>query len=220
MKLRIQDLSYSYPGAKQAALVVDRLEVESGTSVFLRGPSGSGKSTLLNLIAGVLNVEKNKIFFDDKDWSLPSATARDHFRADKMGIIFQQFNLIPFLSPLENVVLPSLFHKRSDAESRAKELFDHLKLSDKILSRPVNQLSVGQQQRVAMVRALLFKPSLVLADEPTSSLDTDLRDAFIELLLKECSSLGSSLLFVSHDPTLEKHFDRSFALKSQMESEL
>jgi putative ABC transport system ATP-binding protein len=147
---------------------------------------------------------------------------RDRFRADHIGVIFQMFNLIPYLSLAENVMLPCRFskQKRKKATERsgspdqeAIRLLSALNLADhQLIRRPVTNLSVGQQQRVAAARALIGAPDIVIADEPTSSLDAGHREAFIKLLFKECHQAGNTLVFVSHDASLSHFFDRSFSL--------
>ena len=185
----------------QPVLDIPELTIDRGERLFVRGPSGSGKTTLLGLL---------------------EQAQRDQFRAQHIGFIFQMFNLIPYLTVIENVTLPLGFAperlqkiqaKGSTAEQEALRLLAHLGLSDPhLLQRKVTGLSIGQQQRVAAARALIGGPELIIADEPTSALDTDTREAFIELLFAECKAANSTLIFVSHDPHLEHLFDRSFAL--------
>jgi putative ABC transport system ATP-binding protein len=224
MLFEIKKLHFSYPGQRDCALELDSFSLKEGERVFVRGRSGTGKSTLLNLLSGVLVAPLGTLFYKGGDFSLMSATQRDSIRALEMGVIFQQFNLLPFLTASENVRLPFVFVKKQALDQevieRSEELFDHLKLSKKLLDRPVRELSVGQQQRVAVVRALIHKPQLILADEPTSSLDTETRDDFIELLLKESQSIGAAVLFVSHDPLLEKHFEKTLTLATLQERAL
>jgi len=148
-----------------------------------------------------------------------SGAQRDHFRADHVGFIFQMFNLIPYLSVLENVALPCGFSKRrasrtnGNVRREAMRLLEHLDLAGpELLERPVTELSVGQQQRVAAARALIGAPELVIADEPTSSLDADRRAAFLELLFRECAREDATLIFVSHDAGLAQRFDRTIEL--------
>lgn len=186
---------------------------------MLRGPSGSGKSTLLSAIAGVIDVPKSSVLVAGTDVGGLSGSDRDRFRVDHLGIIFQVFNLLPWLSAIDNVLLPCRFSARrlenvaGDPKKTATRLLGELGLTDpKTLNGPASALSIGQQQRVAAARALIGSPEVVLADEPTSALDEEAKDAFVELLLKECNESGSSLLFVSHDRTLEKHFDRTVEL--------
>ncbi len=218
MLFEIKKLKFKYPSQDSFALELDSFSVSQGERVFVRGRSGSGKSTLLNLLAGVLNAPLGSIFYKGVDFNTYSPNQRDQLRAQEMGVVFQQFNLLPFLTAEENVLLPFVFAKSKfdlgQVKTRAQDLFEHLKLSNSLLKKPVNELSVGQQQRVAVVRALIHKPQLILADEPTSSLDTETRDDFIQLLLKESQAIGASVLFVSHDPTLEKHFEKTLHLNS------
>ncbi|WP_229721825.1 ABC transporter ATP-binding protein [Marinobacterium nitratireducens] len=203
-------------------LNIASLRVETGESLFLRGPSGSGKSTLLSLIGAVVTPDGGRIRVLGQELGSLAGAARDRFRADHLGVIFQLFNLLPYLSVLENVVLPCHFSGRrrrrtientGSPETEGRRLLEHLGLGDPlILSRPVSELSVGQQQRVAAARALIGAPEILIADEPTSALDTDARDAFIALLCAEAARVGSSLLFVSHDAALARDFDRQLDL--------
>lgn len=186
--------------------------------MFLAGPSGSGKSTLLALIAGIHRTTEGQIAVLGADLTSLSSSARDRLRADQLGVIFQMFNLLPYLSVLENVTLPCRFSAARRARAiaatgsvaaEARRLLAHLGMDEPGLAgRPAAELSVGQQQRVAAARALIGGPDLIIADEPTSALDTDRRLDFIDLLCRECASLGAALLFVSHDRTLAGHFDR------------
>ena len=202
-------------------LAIDRFELAQKERLFLRGPSGSGKSTLLGLIAGVLESSQGEIRVMDQDIGQMSGSGRDQVRADHLGVIFQMFNLVPYLSVVQNVILPCRFSKRrlqkvqenGGAETEAKRLLERLGLDDEALqARNVTELSVGQQQRVAAARALIGGPSLVIADEPTSALDSDARDRFIELLSEEANQTGAALLFVSHDSSLAPLFDRAVDL--------
>jgi len=196
-------------------LDVPSFRVGQGERLFLRGASGSGKSTLLSLITGVLQPQDGTIrLFGEDVTRLPTA-ARDRLRADRIGVIFQMFNLLPFLSLTGNVMLAGQFSARrrkqaeGGAEAEARRLLERLGLAGDMLKRPVRDLSVGQQQRVAVARALFGSPDLVIADEPTSALDTLARDRFISLLVDETTRTGATLIFVSHDPGLAGHFDRA-----------
>ncbi len=203
-------------------LDIPHLSISQGEKVFIRGPSGSGKTTLLGLLGGVITPERGEIRVLDERLDSLSPARRDHFRAEHIGFIFQMFNLIPYLSVIENVTLPLGFarqrqsnvqHSGLSNEQEAIRLLQHLELADsQLLQRPVIELSIGQQQRVAAARALIGQPGLVIADEPTSALDTDTRKAFIKLLFAECEAAGNTLVFVSHDPYLEKLFDRTLEL--------
>jgi putative ABC transport system ATP-binding protein len=212
--LRLEGVRFGYT-PDQTLIDIDRLEIARGESVFLRGASGTGKSTLLGLIGGILVPRDGTIALCGEDLTTLSAARRDAARVDHLGIIFQQFNLLPYLSVVANAALPCRFSARrrsrldKSPDATARELVLALGLTDTELSRPVSELSVGQQQRVAVARALIGGPDLIIADEPTSALDHDNRDRFIDLLDEQRQRFGSSLLFVSHDATLASHFDRS-----------
>lgn len=218
--VRIADLQFAWPGQK-LLLDIKSFELAAGERLFLRGPSGSGKSTLLGLIAGVLEAEKGKVSVLDQDLVGLAGSHRDRIRADHLGVIFQMFNLVPYLSVAQNVALPCRFSKRrldtaksaGGVEQEVRRLLARLGLDDAdLVARNVTELSVGQQQRVAAARALIGGPALIIADEPTSALDADSRDRFIELLSEEAHSSGAALLFVSHDGGLAPLFDRAVDL--------
>ena len=215
----IEDLRYRWPGAVADCLHIDALSIDAGSTMFLYGPSGCGKSTLLGLLAGVLVPSSGRVSLLGTDWAAMSGARRDAFRADHVGYIFQQFNLLPYLSVLDNVLLPCRFSARraarAGATTRAAEsLLARVGLPRPLWSRPAAMLSVGQQQRVAAARALIGTPELAIADEPTSALDAPLRDGFMDLLLGECRAAGSTLVFVSHDERLASRFDRQLSLAS------
>ena len=221
--VRIEGLRFRWPGGDAPCLDIARFEMQAGERVFLHGPSGSGKSTLLGLLGGVLAPERGSIRLLGEDLTRLRPAARDRFRADHVGIIFQQFNLIPYLSALDNVLLPCRFSARrarlasTSAEScvgEAERLLDHLDLDNALRRRAAVQLSVGQQQRVAAARALIGGPEFVIADEPTSALDAARQAGFLDLLLRECDAAGAALLFVSHDLRLARAFDRTIPLTS------
>lgn len=219
--LRIDGLRFAWPRSPWT-LHVPALGLEAGDRVFLHGPSGTGKSTLLNLIAGTLLPQSGTVRVAGEDVAKRSGPARDRLRADHLGIVFQQFNLLPFLSMVDNVTLPCRFSRRrreralqrfGSLDAAARHYLAALGLGEAAqASRRVIELSVGQQQRVAAARALIGGPSLVLCDEPTSALDTRNRDQFIDLLFAECEAAGTALLFVSHDLGLASRFPRQQAL--------
>ncbi|MDR1545929.1 MAG: ATP-binding cassette domain-containing protein [Deltaproteobacteria bacterium] len=213
----IRRLRFSWPGAR-FGLHVESFEVGPGEKVFLSGPSGCGKSTLLSLLAGVTSPSSGEVVLDGVPLGGLGGPARDRLRGDKIGFIFQQFNLVPYLSVWDNVLLPcrfSPFRRRRAAEAfgserlAAESLLTRLDLAPDLWRRRASKLSTGQQQRAAAARALMGRPPLLLADEPTSALDEDRRLAFLRLLTTECRQAGSSLLFVSHDRRLASEFDRS-----------
>lgn len=207
--VHLHNLRFSYPG-KPHLLDIANWQIAAGEQVFLRGPSGSGKSTLLNLLAGILTPGSGVLEVLGCNLSVLSSRQRDKFRAQHIGVVFQQFNLVPYLSVLDNIRLAAHFAPRpaQSADTRARQLFAALHLDRHLLDQKAHSLSVGQQQRVAIARALINNPQLVIADEPTSALDSDLRDAFMQLLLEMCSNSGCTLLFVSHDAALAPHFAR------------
>lgn len=214
----IANLSFAWPGHPRL-LHIASLKMQAGERLFLQGPSGSGKSTLLGLIAGVLTPTSGQLNILGEDMTALSSAKRDHMRAARLGVIFQIFNLVPYLSVIENITLPLSFSKaRANALTRpaadeARRLLGRLGLEDEsLLRRRVSDLSVGQQQRVAAARALIGSPDLIIADEPTSALDAETRDSFISLLTEEATRTDAALLFVSHDPALAAHFDRALNL--------
>ena len=207
----IDGLEYRWP-AGSFCLKLPSLAVNPENSLFLQGPSGSGKSTLLNLIGGVLTPQSGRIDLLGQPFSALPAAQRDAFRADHIGFIFQQFNLIPYLSVIDNVLLPCRFSARRAAQAgyavvAATMLLDRLDIAPELHTRPAHALSVGQQQRVAAARALIGKPEILIADEPTSALDAPRQAAFVDLLLAEARANRSALIFVSHDLRLATHFD-------------
>ena len=225
LAIAIHDLLFKWPGADAFSLAVPELQIACGEKVFLLGASGSGKSTLLNLIAGVLTPQQGSIRILDTDFSQLSARQKDRFRARHIGLVFQQFNLIPYLDVETNIRLASSFvgspgsvstststsNSKSDANAapqRMRALLEGLQLDPALLKRRADSLSVGQQQRVAIARAMINQPALLIADEPTSALDTDARDSFMQLLLGLQASAGTTIVFVSHDRSLAKGFDR------------
>jgi putative ABC transport system ATP-binding protein len=229
--IAIRDLAFRWRQEAPIALEIDRLEVERGERVFIEGPSGSGKTTLLSLLAGVVTADRGTLNILGQPLGRMGAVQRDHFRADHIGYVFQMFNLIPYLSLVHNVTLPCRFSRRRLAraaervragrrgrpagfvDEEALRLLDHLDMAEPARAgRPVTELSVGQQQRVAAARALIGSPEILIADEPTSALDADRREAFIRLLFKECAESGMTLIFVSHDAALEPLFDRTVRL--------
>ena len=220
--IHLSDLHFRWRRSEPLVIDIERLEVAAGERVFVKGPSGSGKTTLLNLLGGVALPEAGTISVAETELSAIGGAARDRFRADHIGFIFQLFNLVPYLSLIENVVLPCSFSARrqqrslersSDLEAEARRLLVHMELDvDALAKRPVADLSVGQQQRVAVARALIGAPALVIADEPTSALDADTRCAFLDLLFGEIAAVGATLVYVSHDSSIEEAFDRSVCL--------
>ena len=220
--IEIKGLHFAWRRGMDPVLKIERLHVASGERVFIEGPSGSGKSTLLSLVAGVVTPQAGTIRVIGHRLSAMNGAARDRFRADHIGYIYQMFNLIPYLSVVENVTLPCRFSKRrriraadraAGFETEAMRLLGKLGMDgSSVINQPVVELSVGQQQRVAAARALIGNPEIIIADEPTSSLDAHHREAFIKLLFRECDREDTTLVFVSHDTTLAGLFDRTIRL--------
>ena len=221
--IEITDLRFSYAGsAGQPVLLIPNWELKRGQQFFLQGPSGCGKSTLLNLITGVLAPDAGTIRLLGRSLKQMSSRQRDQFRARHIGVVFQQFNLIPYLSILDNIRLAAHFADQHSAEldGRIDALFERLHLPTALLSQRADMLSVGQQQRVAIVRALINEPEILIVDEPTSALDAAASEAFMRLLLKLSRDNDSTLVFVSHDRSLAHYFDGSLCLKSLNRAEV
>lgn len=211
--LNLSGVAYRWPGRLAFSLTVPRLAVSKGESVLLLGESGSGKSTLLSLICGTLLPDRGIVRVAGTDITKVSGGTRDRFRAEQIGVIFQQFNLLPFGSVIDNILLPLRFaperRKRAgNAAAAAQNLCQALGLPSDISRAKASTLSVGQQQRVAVARALIGQPPLIIADEPTSALDANSQAAFLEVLFQQTAADGNSLLMVSHDPRLGDRFDR------------
>jgi putative ABC transport system ATP-binding protein len=216
--VKIENLKFKYSSSSQFILDIPEFSIENGEKIFLYGPSGCGKTTFLEVLAGINTPAEGTVNMGDRCFTKMNSAEKDQFRSDNMGYIFQSFNLIPYLNVQENVTLPLYFSSRkrgivsvSDENKVTLEICKFLGI-DQFLERPVTELSVGQQQRVAAARAIIGQPSLILADEPTSSLDFNHREKFIRLLFELCRQHQTSVLFVSHDRTLEKLFDRSLNL--------
>lgn len=188
--------------------------MREGEAVLLLGESGSGKSTLLSLVCGTILADKGDVTVSDTDLATLSGSKRDRFRAETIGVIFQQFNLLPFGSVLDNILLPLRFAPErrarcADARQQATELCRALGLPEGVETTKAASLSVGQQQRVAVARALIGSPPILIADEPTSSLDETSRANFLDLMFGQIRAQASTLLMVSHDPRLAARFDRT-----------
>jgi putative ABC transport system ATP-binding protein len=221
--VQINRLAFSWT-AQEQVLLIDHFALAAHDRCFLQGPSGCGKSTLLGVIAGVNVPTDGEVCLLGQNLFALSAGQRDAFRADHIGFIFQMFNLLPYLSVEENVLLPCRFSRirqenairqSGSLSQEARRLLADLGLGDrKYLERKVTDLSIGQQQRVAAARALIGGPQLLIADEPTSALDASSREAFIDTLFRECDLMNTALLFVSHDLSLAPLFNRSVELRA------
>ena len=222
MTVEVDRVRFAWKAGERDVLDVARFEVAAGERVFVEGPSGSGKSTLLGLLGGVAAPREGTIRILGTALSSMPARRRDRFRADHVGFIFQMFNLVPYLSMIDNVTLPCRFSRRrrervgsraGGIEAEARRLLACLELDrPELLSRAVTDLSIGQQQRVAAARALIGAPELLIADEPTSALDEGTRERFLDLLSAQCGEAGAALLFASHDTRLGARFDRRVSI--------
>ena len=220
--IQLKNLQFSW--SKTAPLVLDipSFEIQKGEKVFICGSSGSGKTTLLGLMGGVLIGQAGTISVLGTSLKALAGRKRDAFRVAHIGFIFQMFNLLPYLSVTENVLLPCRFSKvrqqkavqqSQGLEAEAVRLLGALGLDQpELLSRSVAELSMGQQQRVAGARALIGRPDILIADEPTSSLDSDARESFLQLLFEECHWAQTTIIFVSHDQGLAPLFDRTLSI--------
>lgn len=208
--IELNKVTFSY---HTKILDIKYLNVVKGEKVFIYGPSGSGKTTLLSLLCGTLNPDSGTIKFVDTELTLLKKNKKDHFRGNHIGHIFQQFNLINYLSVKDNILLPTVINKKRKQYESANNEFSKIVKAlgiEQLLNKNVTELSVGQQQRVAVARAFIGGPEVIIADEPTSALDEDNKNKFIDELINH--SGDKTILFVSHDKTLQKHFDRSINL--------
>ena len=216
MTVNIENLRYAYDKKGTDTLLdIPRWTIAKGEKVLLHGPSGAGKSTLLNLISGILRCSEGKLEVMGKRLDKMNERERDRFRANNVGYVFQSFNLFPFLNAYENVDLSLYFSKDARSERSKQEIENilrELNLSKSDCAKPIRKLSIGQQQRVAIARSLIKKPGLLIADEPTSSLDEENRKQFMSVLLDLINEQDTTLLFVSHDLSLRQHFNRVEAL--------
>jgi putative ABC transport system ATP-binding protein len=221
--IRMSGVRFTWPGRAAFSLAVDAFSLPSAKRILLIGPSGSGKSTFLSLICGIVAPQTGEIDILGTDITKLPAPDRDGFRAEHFGIIFQIFNLLPYGTVIDNVLLPLSFapmrRKRATAKSTAEDeavrLLTRLGLEPHLTRGPsAANLSVGQQQRVAAARALIGSPEIIVADEPTSALDRNRQAAFLDLLFTQVSDAGATLIMVSHDETLAGRFDEVMQLET------
>jgi putative ABC transport system ATP-binding protein len=214
-------VQFAWPGRNAFSLSVEAFALPRAKRILLIGPSGSGKSTFLSLICGIVAPQSGRIDILGTDITKLAASARDGFRAEHFGIIFQIFNLLPYGTVIDNVLLPLSFapnrRKRATAkgpaENEAVRLLTRLGLEPNLTRGPTAaNLSVGQQQRVAAARALIGSPEVIVADEPTSALDRNRQAAFLDLLFTETAQAGATLVMVSHDESLAPRFDQVMRL--------
>ncbi|WP_045837108.1 ABC transporter ATP-binding protein [Hyphomicrobium sp. 99] len=212
-----ENVHYSWPGTSPFSLTIKKFSLGREEKLLLLGPSGSGKSTFLSLLAGIVSPNEGRIDVAGTEMAKLSGARRDRFRVDNFGIIFQMFNLLPYASLIDNVLLPLRFSRtrRENAlregsiDDVARGLLVALGLDETVIATvKAASLSVGQQQRVAAARALIGAPQILVADEPTSALDRNTEEAFLKLLFAQSEKAGTSVIMVSHDEGLAPHFDR------------
>ena len=208
--LQIEDLKFWYTG-KEFQLEISNLKINKGSKVAILGKSGSGKTTLAHLISGILKPQSGLIRFMGQDISDLSDGERRAYRIKNIGFIFQEFELIEYLSVLDNLILPYKLNKslslNEETINRAKAIAGRIEIENKLHKYP-NQLSGGERQRLATARALITSPALVIADEPTGNLDTQTANKVLNEIINQSSKSNSTLLMITHDPRLLESFDQ------------
>lgn len=208
LEIRNLKKSYAEPSGNRLLIIdIPQLDIAQAEQVVLRGESGGGKTTLLHLISGIVAADSGSIRLDGTELTKFSEATRDRIRADKMGYVFQTFNLLPAFTALENVRLGMTFARKKMSAERAKELLHKVGLSDRMHYLP-SQLSVGQQQRVAVARSLANKPRLLLADEPTANVDPSNQKRIIDLIQNVCREESVAILMVTHSDEIAHRFER------------
>ncbi|QGQ23448.1 ABC transporter ATP-binding protein [Gimesia benthica] len=210
MSLLLENVKKSYrepDGSTLPILDIERFEVKEQEQVVLIGESGSGKSTLLNVISGITTTDSGKVTIAGTEIASMPEVVRDRFRAERIGFVFQTFNLLPAFSALENVLLGMSFSRKKASRDRAKELLALVGLEHRLNHRP-KQMSVGEQQRVAVARALANQPKLLLADEPTANVDVGNQETILKLLRDACTQHQIAMLLVTHSQEVASQFER------------
>lgn len=207
--LEVLNASKTYGEGESAVVALNQVNmvIETGEFIAILGPSGSGKSTLLNMIGGLDALTQGEIFFQGEQLSLDNDNRMSEYRREKIGFVFQSFNLIPVLSVYENIVMPLVLSNRKPDPDYIHEIMTHLGIEEKKNAFP-NQLSGGQQQRVAIARALSNKPEIILADEPTGNLDTHTGQEVLELLTSSGKNYGRTLIMITHNEQIANKADR------------
>ncbi|TNM61701.1 ABC transporter ATP-binding protein [Aliirhizobium smilacinae] len=213
LPLKIESLAVSFPGLATPVLAIDNLAIAAGSRIALTGGSGSGKSTLINIIAGLERIRTGRVVWGEQNLADLSEGRRDRWRAANIGLVMQDFHLFPGLSALDNILLPARLSRVASADviKRAHMLLDTVGL--KRPEQHVETMSRGEMQRVAIARAILRRPGVIIADEPTASLDLESGAAVGDLLLSVASYAGSTLIIATHDQRLVERLDRRLLLK-------
>ena len=219
--VKMLGVRFAWPSGRAFEIAIEDFSLPKGSKTLLVGPSGGGKSTLLSLLCGIVTPQAGEITILGTDIVRLSNAARDRFRAEHIGVIFQMFNLLPYGSVTDNVILPLSFSRdrttratlNSDAATEAGRILSELGIDRSLLAGSAAALSVGQQQRVAAARALIGGPELIVADEPTSALDLDHQQRFLDLLFRQVQDAHATLLMVSHDRRIGSLFDSVLELE-------
>jgi putative ABC transport system ATP-binding protein len=216
MSLELSNVLKTYrepDGNVLTVLDIERFQIAAAEQVVLVGSSGGGKTSLLNIISGISTPDRGTVKIDGTEITRLPEVARDRFRAERIGFVFQTFNLLPAFSALENVLLGMSFSGKRVDSKRAAMLLERVGLGHRTSHRP-SQLSVGEQQRVAVARALANQPSLLLADEPTANVDVKNQDLILDLIREACAESKVALLMVTHSPDVASRFPRVDRLES------
>lgn len=221
MNIKATKLSKIYGNGENRIVALDKanLEIASSDFISIMGPSGSGKSTLLHLISGLDKPTSGSLTYDGKDIYGYSDKELSAFRRQRIGFIFQQFNLLPVLTAKENIIMPLLLDKKQPDEMYLKKLTDLLDISGRLTHLP-SELSGGQQQRVAIARALVAQPDIIFADEPTGNLDSKSGGEVMEMLKDIWRTMGKALVIITHDSRIARMADRQFVIVDGILSEV
>jgi len=212
LPLALSDLAISFPGLAEPVLAIDRLTLPAGGRLAVTGPSGSGKSTFVNLVSGLERPDRGAIRWGDADIATLSESGRDRWRAKTVGLVMQDFHLFPGLAAVDNVLLPARLARAATAEVKARALTLLSRVGIPRPGQPVETMSRGEMQRVAVARALLRRPGVIIADEPTASLDAEAGAEVGRLLLELADQEGATLIVVSHDERLTERLGRRIRL--------
>lgn len=221
MNIKAKVLSKIYGSGENQIVALNKVNLEIASSDFISimGPSGSGKSTLLHLLSGLDKPTAGELTYNGKNIYSFSDKELSAFRRQRIGFIFQQFNLLPVLTAKENIIMPLLLDKKQPEEAYLKQLTDLLGISDRLTHLP-HELSGGQQQRVAIARALIAQPDIIFADEPTGNLDSKSGGEVMDLLYNIWRKMGKALVIITHDTRIARMADRQFAIVDGVLSEV